>query len=53
MRKPSTMLGVVFAALTASSTPGFSQPASQAPARESPSLILGAKIGAVAGVVGN
>ena len=44
MRKLSTMLGVVFAALTVSSTPGFSQPASQAPARESPSLILGAKI---------
>jgi hypothetical protein len=44
MRKPYAMLGVVFAALAVSSTPGNSQPASQVPAREGPSLILGAKI---------
>jgi len=36
--------GVLFATLALSSTPGISQPTSQAPARESPSLILTAKI---------
>jgi DNA-binding beta-propeller fold protein YncE len=44
MTKPYAMLGVVFAALAVSLTPGISQPVSQVPARESPSLILGAKI---------
>ena len=44
MKKPYAMLGVVFAALAVSSPRAISQPASQAPAREGPSLILPAKI---------
>ena len=44
MTKPYAMLGVVFAALVVSSTPGISQLVSQVPARESPSLLLTAKI---------
>jgi DNA-binding beta-propeller fold protein YncE len=42
MIKPHLVLGVMIAAL--SSTPGVSQQASRAPARESPTLILAAKI---------
>src|ERR1700761_2968264 len=44
MKKPYARIGFVFATLALSSTPGISQPTSQAPARESPSLILTAKI---------
>jgi hypothetical protein len=43
MMKPHVML-VAVAALAVLSTPGISQPASQAPAREGPTLILGAKV---------
>ena len=42
MKKAYAIIGVVFATLGLSSTPGTSQPTSQA--RESPSLILTAKI---------
>jgi hypothetical protein len=44
MMKKHAMLGVVVAALAVSSTPGISQQASQAPAREGPTLILAAKV---------
>jgi hypothetical protein len=44
MMKPHAMLYAVVAALAVSSTPGISQQASQAPAREGPTLILGAKV---------
>src|SRR5215470_249038 len=44
MMKPQAMLGAVVAALALSSVPGVSQPASQAPAREGPTLILAAKV---------
>ena len=44
MMKPHVMLGAVVAALAVFSTPGISQQASQAPAQEGPTLILGAKV---------
>src|SRR6516164_9734486 len=44
MMKPQAMLGAVVAALALSSAPGISQQASQAPAREGPTLILTAKV---------
>ena len=43
MMKPLVKLGTIIAALTVS-MPGISQPASQAPAREAPTLILTAKV---------
>jgi DNA-binding beta-propeller fold protein YncE len=43
MTKPHVMLGAIIAAL-AVSTPGISQPASPAPSREGPTLILAAKV---------
>jgi hypothetical protein len=43
MMKPHVILGAIIAVL-ASSTPGISQPASQAPTREGPTLILAAKV---------
>jgi hypothetical protein len=43
MMKPHVML-VAVAALAVHSTPGISQQASQAPAREGPTLILAAKV---------
>jgi DNA-binding beta-propeller fold protein YncE len=44
MMTKHAMLGAVVAALAVSSMPGISQPASQAPAREGPTLILGVKV---------
>src|SRR6516164_9196894 len=44
MTKPHAMLGPIVAALALSSAPGISQQASQAPAREGPTLILTAKV---------
>src|SRR5215475_4323237 len=44
MKKPHAMLVAVVAALAMSSTPGISQQVSNAPARESPTLILTAKV---------
>jgi DNA-binding beta-propeller fold protein YncE len=51
MFKPHGMLGVIIAALSVSLTPGISQQASQAPAREGPTLILAARV-PLAGVQG-
>src|SRR6516164_7672522 len=44
MTKPQAMLGAIVAALALSSAPGISQQASQAPAREGPTLVLTAKV---------
>jgi len=44
MMKPQAMFGAVAAALALSSAPGISQQPSQAPARESPTLVLTAKM---------
>src|SRR5882757_6831005 len=44
MMKAQAMLGAVVAVLAISSTPGISQQASQTSARESPTLLLTAKV---------